>query len=77
MSTYRPGRVDLTKEAVDWLKLFHQQNEKHLANLQVNPAVLILHKNRYYSGGRINLASLTPEVFLMLLEMYKHSIQIR
>ena len=29
-----------------------------------------------YSGGSLSLASVTPEVSLIVLEMYKHSIQI-
>lgn len=50
MSSYRPGRVDLTAEAVDWLKLFYRQNEKHFANLQTTKAYIWTDKERAESG---------------------------
>lgn len=50
MSSYRPGRVDLTAEAVDWLKLFHQQNGKHLANLQTTKDYVWTNAERAESG---------------------------
>lgn len=50
MSSYRPGRVDLTTEAVEWLKLFYQQNEKHLAKLQTTKDYVWTNAERAESG---------------------------
>lgn len=50
MSSYKTGRVDLTTEAVDWLKLFHRQNEKHLANLQTTKEYVWTVKEKTEAG---------------------------
>lgn len=50
MSSYRPGRVDLTTEAITWLKLFHKQNEKHLANLQTTKEYIWTVKEKSEAG---------------------------